>query len=97
MGQEILATHIPVLIKGTPGDFTLYGHIAQANEQYEFLKDGLEALVIFQGPHAYVSSSWYKEKNISTWDYSAVHVNVKLKLQSREELAGILERLRLTF
>ncbi len=92
-GNELLATHIPVLVKGTPEKFTLYGHIAQANEQYNFLKDGLEALVIFQGPHGYVSSSWYKEKNISTWDYSAVHVNVKLKLQSREELVASLDNL----
>lgn len=92
-GQELLATHIPVLIHGTPDDFTLYGHIAQANEQYEYLKDDLEALLIFQGPHAYVSSSWYREINISTWDYSAVHVNVKLKIQSEEELEGSLDNL----
>ncbi|MGB7785229.1 MAG: FMN-binding negative transcriptional regulator [Salinimicrobium sp.] len=92
-GNELLATHIPVLVKGTPEKFTLYGHIAQANEQYNFLKDGLEALVIFQGPHAYVSSSWYKEKDISTWDYSAVHVNVKLRIQSREELISSLDEL----
>ena len=92
-GQELLATHIPVLLNGTPEDFLLYGHIAEANEQYDFLKDDLEALVIFQGPHAYVSSSWYQEKNISTWDYSAVHVNVKLKIQSREELIDSLDNL----
>ena len=92
-GHEILATHIPVLIKGTPEKFQLYGHIAQANEQYEYLKDGLEALLIFQGPHAYVSSSWYKDIDISTWDYSAVHVNVKLKLQTREELEDSLQNL----
>jgi transcriptional regulator len=82
-GEDLLATHIPVLITGTPEKFTLYGHIAEANEQYKFLKDGLEALLIFQGAHGYVSSSWYKDMNISTWDYSAVHVNVKLKLQSQ--------------
>ena len=92
-GQNLLATHIPILIKGTPDNFTLYGHIAEANEQYKYLKDGLEALLIFHGAQGYVSSSWYKEKNISTWDYSAVHVNVKLKLQSREELVESLEQL----
>lgn len=92
-GRELLATHIPVLVKGEPGNFTLYGHIAQSNEQYEFLRDGLEALLIFHGPHGYVSSSWYREKNISTWDYSAVHINVKLRIQSREELVHSLENL----
>jgi transcriptional regulator len=92
-GEDLLATHIPVLITGTPEKFTLYGHIAEANEQYKFLKDGLEALLIFQGAHGYVSSSWYKDMNISTWDYSAVHVNVKLKLQTREELENSLQKL----
>ena len=92
-GDNILATHIPVLVKGDPGSFQLYAHIAQANEQYKYLKDGLEALVIFHGAHGYVSSSWYKDIDISTWDYSAVHVNVKLKLQSRPELEESLQNL----
>jgi transcriptional regulator len=92
-GKELLATHIPVLTKGTPNDFNLYAHIAQANEQYRYLKDNLEALLIFQGPHAYVSSSWYREKDISTWDYSAVHINVKLKIQTEEELETSLQEL----
>ena len=92
-GEDLLATHIPVLITGTPEKFVLYGHIAEANEQYKYLKDGMEALLIFHGAHAYVSSSWYKEINISTWDYSAVHVNVRLKLQSREELEESLQNL----
>ncbi|SDK90594.1 negative transcriptional regulator, PaiB family [Salinimicrobium catena] len=92
-GKELLATHIPILIKGDPHKFMLYGHIAQANEQYPHLEDGLEGILIFHGAQAYVSSSWYKEVNISTWDYSAVHVNVKLKLQSREELVQSLKEL----
>lgn len=92
-GRELLATHIPVLIKGNAENFTLYGHIAEANEQYQYLRDDLEGLLIFHGAQGYVSSSWYREVNISTWDYSAVHVNVKLKLQSREELVDSLKNL----
>lgn len=92
-GEDLLATHIPVLLEGTAEKFRLYGHIAEANEQYKFLKDGIDALLIFHGPQAYVSSSWYKDINISTWDYSAVHVNVKLKLQSRNELEQSLQQL----
>ena len=92
-GNHLLATHIPVLIQGFPENFILYAHIANHNEQFEYLKNGSEALLIFQGPHGYVSSSWYKEKNISTWNYSAVHINVKLKLQTRDELSTSLANL----
>lgn len=92
-GNELLATHIPILIEGDAENFTLYGHIAEANEQYSYLKDGLEGLLIFHGAQGYVSSSWYKQINISTWDYSAVHVNVRLQIQSRKELVQSLKNL----
>jgi len=96
-GNRLLATHIPVLTKGTAKDFMLFSHIANHNEQFKYLENGTEALLIFQGPHAYISSSWYQEKDISTWDYSAVHINVKLKIQSREELENSLQELVATF
>lgn len=92
-GNRILATHIPVLTEGNFEKFSLYSHIANHNEQLQFLKDGAEALLIFQGAHGYISSSWYREKDISTWDYSAVHVNVRLKIQTREELENSLQKL----
>jgi transcriptional regulator len=96
-GERLLATHIPILIDGDENKWRLYGHIANHNEQLEFLKNGSEALIIFQGSHSYVSSSWYREKDISTWDYSAVHVNAKIKLQSQEELEDSLKKLVGTF
>lgn len=92
-GKRLLATHIPVLPLGKPHDFKLFSHIANHNEQLAFLKNGAEALVIFQGPHAYVSSSWYREKDISTWDYSAVHVNARVVLQNKQELEYSLKKL----
>ncbi|AVR44462.1 FMN-binding negative transcriptional regulator [Christiangramia fulva] len=92
-GKRLLGTHIPILPLGKPGDFKLYSHIANHNEQQAFLKNGAEALIIFQGPNSYISSSWYKEKDISTWDYSAVHVNAKIVLQNRQELEYSLKKL----
>jgi transcriptional regulator len=92
-GDRLLATHIPVLAEGNEDDFVLFAHIAYNSEQYQYLKDGAEALLIFQGAHAYVSSSWYKETDISTWDYSAVHINVNLKIQTNQELEESLEKL----
>lgn len=92
-GERLLATHIPVLIEGTPQDFKLYAHIANFNEMLPFLKDGVAVMLIFQGVHGYISSSWYEEKDISTWDYSAVHINANIKMQTSEELESSLEKL----
>lgn len=92
-GNRLMATHLPVLLAGSEDEWLLYTHLANHNEQAALVKEGAEALIIFHGPHSYISSSWYKEKDISTWDYSAVHVNAKLKIQTREELENSLENL----
>ncbi len=92
-GESLLATHIPLLAEGTAENFRLYSHIANHNEQQPFLKNGAEALLIFKGADGYVSSSWYREKNISTWDYSAVHLNVKIIVQTPQELETSLQKL----
>lgn len=96
-GYDLLATHIPLLIEGNQENFRFYGHIANHNEMLHFLQNGKEVLCVFHGPHTYVSSSIYTEPDISTWDYSAVHVNAKITLQNDEELAESLERLIYTF
>lgn len=93
-GQRLLGTHIPILTEGDPDQFRLFGHISDHfNEQKEYLKNDMEALLIFRGPQAYVSSSWYEKKSISTWDYSAVHINARLTLQTDEELEDSLKKL----
>ncbi|WPP50763.1 FMN-binding negative transcriptional regulator [Catalinimonas niigatensis] len=91
--ERLLATHIPVLTKGSADDFFLFGHVAVHNPQRECLKDEMEVLLIFQGPDAYISSSWYRKPDISTWDYSAVHINARLKIQREEELRESLKEL----
>lgn len=95
--KDLLATHIPILIDGDESHFRLFGHIANHNEMLPFLKDGKKALCIFHGAHTYVSSSIYTKPDISTWDYSAVHVNVKMTLQRDEELTASLEKLIYVF
>jgi transcriptional regulator len=58
-------------------DGMLRAHLARANGQLDDLRDGAETLVIFQGPHAYVSPSWYVSKRehgrvVPTWNYIVV-------------------------
>ena len=61
------ATHLPVFLEGNPeGKFVLHGHLAKANSQWKQLAPAEEVLVVFQGPHAYISSSWYTHQNVPT-------------------------------
>lgn len=84
--QGPIATHIPVLSHITDKKLVLFGHIAKPNLQVETFNNDTDALVIFQGSNAYVSSSWYSHENVSTWNYQAVHCYGKIKIQSELEL-----------
>lgn len=71
-GSEIVASHLPFMLDVEHG--VLKAHLARANPQWKTF-DGGEALVIFQGPHAYVSPSWYEtHPSVPTWNYATVHV-----------------------
>jgi transcriptional regulator len=72
----LFASHLPLLHDKARG--VLAGHLARANP-HRNLEVGGEALVIFQGPSAYVSPNWYPSKAeggrvVPTWNYEAVHV-----------------------
>jgi transcriptional regulator len=67
------ATHLPVVVTAPDEGVRMTWHLAKANPQAETLADG-EALVIFQGPHAYISPTWYEQReSVPTWNYIAVH------------------------
>src|SRR5580692_9317106 len=53
------ASHLPVLLEESPEGDRILGHMARANEQWSHLASGAEVLCIFQGPHSYISPSWY--------------------------------------
>jgi len=87
------ATHIPLELEKRNGKDVLVGHIAKANPQWKSFQKEAQMLCIFNGPHAYVSSSWYKEEEVPTWNYIAVHVYGSLKILSEEETIQSLHRL----
>ena len=72
-GGTLHASHLPVTIHEEGGQIVIDMHMAKNNAQWkEFFDD--EALVIFTGPHAYVSPRWYEEmERVPTWNYAAVH------------------------
>jgi len=50
-------------------------------------------MVIFHGPHAYISPRWYTQMTVPTWNYIAVHVYGTVKIVEGDELHGALRRL----
>ncbi len=89
-----MGTHIPLLLgKNAAGEDILTAHISKGNEQKYSLTDGAKVLVIFPGPHAYVSPRWYTEMNVPTWDYIAVHVYGTVRIMEGEELKNALSQL----
>ena len=72
--NEPWATHLPLLLDPEDGPWgSLRGHVARANPHARFLHQQ-PVLVVFSGPHAYISPTWYAaEGTVPTWNYVAVH------------------------
>ena len=87
-GAEPMASHLPFILDENGGqEGLILGHMARANPQWRFA-DGQEVLVVFHGPHSYVSPTWYQhEDTVPTWNYVAVHVSGVFK--AVEDRAGI--------
>jgi transcriptional regulator len=86
------ATHLPLLLDRDRG--VLLGHVARANPHWRALDGSAESLVIFQGPHAYVSPSWYATSPaVPTWNYVSVHVYGVPRLLDEAGLRDMLGRL----
>lgn len=86
------ATHLPFLLDRERG--ALLGHVARANPHWRALDGSAESLVIFRGPHGYVSPSWYATAPaVPTWNYAAVHVRGVPRLLDEARLLDLLGRL----
>lgn len=89
-----IATHLPLELHQQGEDYFITGHLAYANPQVETLKNPNEnVLLIYQGPHAYISSSWYKTENVPTWNYQSVHIYGTPSILNEQELEADLKLL----
>ena len=93
---ELVATHVPVLLEGeaVPGG-RIVGHFARANGHWRTFDGSRESLVIFAGPHAYVSPAWYNETPaVPTWNYAAVHVYGAVRaIEEPDAILPIMDKL----
>jgi transcriptional regulator len=92
-GDSLFASHLPFLHKPDRGvRGILVSHMAKANRHWQLFGENEEALVIFHGPHAYISpTSYVSEVAVPTWNYVTVHVYGFPKLMTTEaELDAVL-------
>lgn len=81
----LVANHIPMQLLADAGPHgVLRAHVARANPLVRDLQ-AADALVIFQGPQAYVSPGWYPSKQLTgkavpTWNYMVVHAHGPLRI-----------------
>jgi transcriptional regulator len=88
---KLFSSHVPFYHDNKKG--LLICHIARRNPQWENIEKQ-EILVTFQGPHDYISPSWYDSPGVPTWNYQAVHVYGRAKVITEEgRLKNIVSKL----
>ena len=88
-----VATQVPVFVDEREGQLILTGHIMKHTDHHRAFEDNPEVLVLFTGPHAYVSASWYTEQEqASTWNYMTVHARGVLIFLKHDALIQVLRR-----
>lgn len=78
----LMANLIPFTLHAGGEHGILRAHLARGNKQLDALREGAEALVVFQGPECYVTPSWYPSKAengkvVPTWNFAMVQVRGK--------------------
>jgi transcriptional regulator len=95
LGGAPFVTHLPFLLdRGAGPNGALLGHVARPNPHWRNLV-GQPVLCVFNGPHAYVSPTWYEvDKVVPTWNYVAVHVYGRVTLiEELQEVVDLVARL----
>ena len=91
---QLWATHIPLLLDvNADGNEILHGHVSKENLQWNSFASEQQVLAIFSGPHSYISSSWYTDEEVPTWNYTAVHIYGTVKIIEGEAVIISLKKL----
>src|ERR1700730_7163765 len=92
----IRITHIPVILDRTAGKYgTIRGHISRQNVQSKTFDGQQPAVIVFRGPHSYISPTWYvKTDVVPTWNFAVVHASGKLNpVADKKALHDLLAKL----
>jgi transcriptional regulator len=90
-------THIPVWLDRAAGPYgTIHGHISRQNPQKGTFDGKENGVIVFHGPHGYISPTWYATKGnvVPTWNFAVVHATGKLRpVEGQKELNDLLAKL----
>ena len=93
-GEKPTASHLLMEVIEDGEKLFVNGHMSKANPLWKTFEKNPEVLVIFQGPHTYISPTWYNHVNVPTWNYQVVHIYGKPRIMTdHEETYDILSRL----
>ena len=93
-GEKPAASHLLMEVIEDRENLFVNGHMSKANSLWKAFEKNPEILVIFQGPHTYISPTWYNHVNVPTWNYQSIHVYGKPRIVTdHEETYEILSRL----
>ncbi len=93
---SIRVTHIPTVLDRKAGKYgKLMGHVSRNNPQRLAFDGKQEAVIVFRGPHRYISPNWFnKERMVPTWNFAVVHIAGRPRaIEDKEYLAAFLEKL----
>jgi transcriptional regulator len=93
--RKIDVSHAPVILNKNLGKYgTLAWHFAKKNPQVNAFNDNSDAVLIFHGPHAYISPLWYMTApHVPTWNYAVVRAYGQPKIVDIEKLSEDLSLL----
>ena len=93
-GEKPVASHLLVDVIDEGEKLFVNGHMSRANPLWKMFEQNAEVLVIFHGPHTYISASWYNHVNVPTWNYQSVHIYGKPRLiTDRDQVYTLLKQL----
>ena len=92
-GEKPTASHLLMEVVDEGESLFVNGHMSKANPLWKTFETCPEVLVIFQGPHTYISPTWYNHVNVPTWNYQAVHLYGSPRIVTGDEYYAMLSRL----
>ncbi len=93
-----VATQLPMFLEDEDSRQFLRGHMMRNTDHHKVMAVNDQVLVVFTGPHCYVSATWYSDPHqASTWNYMSVHVKGRIRFTSPQSLLKILEKTTMYF